>query len=73
VVLRFSLTPFPVLLRAGERLRLDLGSRTDLLRKDPGEGYVQFDMPVPPYLCRNTVHCGGESWIEVTSVPVTAG
>ncbi|MEJ2890861.1 CocE/NonD family hydrolase [Actinomycetospora aeridis] len=69
VVLRFSLTPFPVVLRPGERLRLDLGSRTDLLRKDPGQGYVQFDLPVPPYLCRNTVHLGGESWIEVTRVP----
>ncbi|GAA4903146.1 hypothetical protein EV188_1011166 [Actinomycetospora succinea] len=69
VVLRFSLTPFPVVLRPGERLRLDLGSRTDLLRKDPGQGYVQFDLPVPPYLCRNTVHFGGESWIEVTRVP----
>ncbi|GLZ49176.1 hypothetical protein Acsp06_53610 [Actinomycetospora sp. NBRC 106375] len=70
VVLRFSLTPGPVLLRAGERLRLDLASRTDLVRKDPGEGYPQFDLPVPPYLARNTVHFGGESWIEVTSVPL---
>ncbi|MDD7941048.1 CocE/NonD family hydrolase C-terminal non-catalytic domain-containing protein [Actinomycetospora lutea] len=69
VVLRFSLTPGPVLLRAGETLRLDLASRTDLVRKDPGEGYPQFDLPVPPYLARDTVHFGGESWIEVTSVP----
>lgn len=65
VEVRFSLTPFPVLLRAGERLRLDIGSRSDLLREDPADGYVQFDMPVPPYLCRNTVHFGGQSWIEV--------
>jgi uncharacterized protein len=68
VELRFSLTPGPVLLRSGERLRLDLGSRSDLLRRDPSEGYVQFDMPVPPYLCRNTVYLGGESWLEVTRV-----
>ena len=59
----------PVLLRAGETLRLDLAGRTDLVRRGPGEGYVQFDMPVPPYLSRNTVHFGGESWIEVTGVP----
>jgi uncharacterized protein len=68
VLLRFSLTPAPVRLRAGETLRLDLGSRTDLLRGKVGDGYVHFDMPVPPYLCRNSVHLGGESWIEVTEV-----
>ncbi|NMO88560.1 CocE/NonD family hydrolase [Actinomycetospora sp. TBRC 11914] len=69
VVLRFSLTPAPVALAPGERLRLDVGSRSDLLRKGPGEGWAQFDLPVPPYLCRNTLHFGGESWIEVTAVP----
>jgi predicted acyl esterase len=65
VEVRFSLTPFPVLLRAGERLQLDVGSRSDLLREDPADGYVQFDMPVPPYLCRNTLHFGGLSFIEI--------
>ncbi|SNS88219.1 putative hydrolase, CocE/NonD family [Geodermatophilus saharensis] len=69
VVLRFSLTPAPVLLRAGERLRLELGSRTDLLRESVGHGYAQFDLPVPPYLSRNTVHFRSESWLEVTVVP----
>jgi len=34
VTLKFSLTPQPVLLRAGERLRFDVASRTDLLRSD---------------------------------------
>ncbi len=29
----------------------------------------QFDLPVPPYLSRNTVRFGDESWIEVTAVP----
>ena len=33
-----------------------------------GHGYVHFDLPVPPYLARNTVHLGGASWIEVTEV-----
>ena len=65
VELRFSLTPGPVRLEAGEKLRLDLGSRTDLLREGPANGYAQFDLPVPPYLSRNTVHHGGASWIEL--------
>lgn len=72
VEVRFSLTPFPVLLRPGERLRLEVGSRSDLLRADPADGYVQFDMPVPPYLCRNTLHFGGQSWIEVDRTSVEA-
>jgi len=72
VVLRFSLTPGPTLLRRGDVLRLELASRVDLLRMDPSEGYAQFDMPVPPYPCRNTVHFGEASWIEVTEVPVPA-
>ncbi|MGR7023069.1 CocE/NonD family hydrolase [Geodermatophilus sp. URMC 62] len=72
VVLRFSLTPGPTLLRPGDTLRLELASRVDLLRADPSEGYAQFDMPVPPYPCRNTVHFGGDSWIEVTEVPLPA-
>ena len=69
VEVRFSLTPFPVRLRAGERLRLDIGSRSDLLREDPADGYVQFDMPVPPYLCRNTLYFGGTSFIELDQKP----
>jgi uncharacterized protein len=69
VVLRFSLTPGPTLLQRGDTLRFELASRVDLLRKDVSEGYAQFDMPVPPYPCRNTVHFGAQSWIEVTEVP----
>jgi len=72
VVLRFSLTPAPTLLRRGDTLRLELASRVDLLRANPSEGYAQFDMPVPPYPCRNTLHFGGDSWIEVTEVPLPA-
>ncbi|MHC1559238.1 CocE/NonD family hydrolase [Actinomycetospora sp. C-140] len=72
VDLRFSLTAAPVSLRAGETLRLDVASRSDLLREDPSNGYAQFDLPVPPYLSRNTLHFGGASWIEVTAVPLTA-
>ena len=28
-----------------------------------------FDLPAPPYLCRNSLHVGGDSWIEVTALP----
>lgn len=73
VVLRFSLTPAPTRLCVGETLRLELASRSDLLRSDVREGYAQFDLPVPPYLSRNTVHYAGESWLEVTTVPVSGG
>lgn len=73
VDLRFSLTPGPTLLSPGDTLRLELGSRTDLLRGEVGDGYCQFDLPVPPYFCRNTVHHGGGSWLEVTEVPLPAG
>lgn len=70
VTLRFSLTPFPSVLQPGERLRLDVASRTDLLRMSPGDGFPQFDLPVPPYFSRNTLHFGGASWIEIDRVPV---
>lgn len=72
VELRFSLTPAPTLLLPGERLRLDVASRTDLLRMSPGDGYAQFDLQVPPYLSRNTLH-HGDSWIEVQMIPDTQG
>src|SRR5690606_16334454 len=68
VTLKFSLTPQPVLLTAGERLRLDIGSRTDLLRSDQSHDHAQFDMQAPPYYYRNTVHYGSETYIELRQV-----
>jgi uncharacterized protein len=65
VTLRFSLTPRPVVFKPGERLRLDIGSRTDLLRSDVAHGYEQFDMVVPPYFSRNTIHHGEISCIDL--------
>ena len=65
VTLRFSLTPRPVVFKRGERLRLDIGSRTDLLRSDVAHGYEQFDMMVPPYFSRNTIHYGELSYLEL--------
>ncbi|MEV8368626.1 CocE/NonD family hydrolase [Microbacterium sp. NPDC064584] len=72
VTLRFSLTPGPTHVKPGEKLRLDIASRSDLLRLDPSQGYGHYDLPVPPYLCRNTVHMGNCSWIEVTEIPLSA-
>jgi uncharacterized protein len=65
MTLRFSSTPRPAVLKRGERLRLDIGSRTDLLRSDVAHGYERFDMMVPPYFSRNTLHYGEISYIEV--------
>ena len=72
VTLKFSLTPYPVVLRPGERLRLDVGSRTDLLRSNVSQGRPQFDMQVPPYFSRNTLHYGPETWVELRRVPPQA-
>jgi predicted acyl esterase len=65
ITLRFSLTPQPVVLQPGERLRLDIGSRTDLLRSDVSHGHAQFDMQVPPYYSRNALHYGPDTFLEV--------
>ena len=72
VILRFSLTPHPVLLKAGERLRLDIASRTDLLRSDQSHDHAQFDMQVPPYFSRNTIHYGPQTYVELHRVPQLA-
>ncbi|WP_244406143.1 CocE/NonD family hydrolase C-terminal non-catalytic domain-containing protein [Methylocella silvestris] len=69
VTLRFSLTPHPVVLKPGDRLRLDIASRTDLLRSDVSHGHAQFDMQVPPYFARNTLHYGPGSFIEFDVAP----
>ena len=68
VTLKFSLTPQPVLLKAGERLRFDVGSRTDLLLSDQSHGRAQFQMQAPPYFSRNTLHYGAETYIELRKV-----
>lgn len=69
VTLRFSLTPHPVVLQKGERLRLDVGSRTDTLLSDASHGHAQFGMHVPPYFSRNTLHHGPGTYLELHQVP----
>lgn len=56
------------MLKPGERLVLDIASRTDLLRSDVSHGHVQFDMQVPPYFSRNTLHYGSSTYIELRYV-----
>ncbi|MGO9135942.1 MAG: CocE/NonD family hydrolase [Methylovirgula sp.] len=68
VNLIFSLTPAPVQLQPGERLRLEIASRTDLLKSDVGHGFVHFNMLVPPYFSRNRLHYGTDSFIELRKV-----
>jgi hypothetical protein len=68
VTLRFSLTPHPVIFKPGERPRLEIGSRSDLLRSDASHGHAQFDMQVPPYFSRNTLHHGPDTYIELHQV-----
>ena len=65
VPLIFSLTPGPVRLRPGDRLRFDVASRADLLKSDVSHGYVHFDIPAPPYLSRNSLHYGPGSYVEL--------
>ena len=72
MTLKFSLTPQPVLLKVGERLRFDVGSRTDLLITDQSHGRAQFQMQVPPYFSRNTLHYGAETYVELRKVSTRA-
>ena len=72
VTLRFSLTPQPVVLKPGERLRLDIASRTDVLRSDVSHDHIHFDMQVPPYFARNTLHYGPETYVELRRVGAAA-
>ena len=65
VDLLFSLTPRPALFRKGEKIRLDIASRTDILRSDVSRGYEQVDMQVPPYFSRNSIHYGESSFLEL--------
>jgi putative CocE/NonD family hydrolase len=68
VVLRFSLTPAPVRLKRGEKLRLRIASRTDLVEGDTAHGRAHFPLQVPPYFARNTLHYGPETYLDLQQV-----
>jgi uncharacterized protein len=68
VVLTFSLTPTANLFKKGHRLRLEIGSRPDLLKATVFDNFIYFPYEAPPYPARNTVFHGStwESYLEVT-------
>jgi putative CocE/NonD family hydrolase len=68
VVLRFSLTPGPTRLEPGDALRFEIASRSDLLESDSAHDHAHFQLQVPPYFSRNTLHCGADTWIELDEV-----
>lgn len=68
VSLSFSLTPGPTRLKRGERLRLEVASRMDVLGRTAADGHAHFDLPAPPYFSRNTLHYGPSTYLEVRQV-----
>lgn len=47
--LGFSLTPSAARLNRGDLLRLEIASRIDLLKGRNRDGYLHFNLAVPPY------------------------
>jgi putative CocE/NonD family hydrolase len=66
--LHFSLTPTANVFLAGHSLRLEIGSRPDLLKATVFDEMVFFPYEAPPYPARNTIMHGGEraSYLEVS-------
>jgi uncharacterized protein len=63
----FSLTPTANLFCKGHSLRLEIGSRPDLLKATVFDEMIFFPYEAPPYPARNTITHGGEqaSYLEV--------
>ena len=59
VSLDFSLTPTANLFQRGHRLRLEIGSRPDLLKATVFDGFVFFPYEPTLYPARNTIFVGG--------------
>lgn len=68
VTLAFSLTPTANLFKKGHRLRLEIGSRPDLLKATVFDRFIYFPYEAPPYPARNTVFHGGSSasYLEIS-------
>ena len=71
VSLDISLTPTANLFKRGHRLRLEIGSRPDLLKATVFDGFIFFPYEAPPYPARNTIFSGGNdpSFLEVEVRP----
>ena len=59
VSLDFSLTPTANLFKRGHQLRLEIGSRPDLLRATVFDGFVFYPYEPTLYPARNTIFTGG--------------
>ena len=67
VSLDFSLTPTANLFKRGHQLRLEIGSRPDLLKATVFDGFVFFPYEPTLYPARNTIFVGGSepSFLEL--------
>ncbi len=67
VVMDISLTPLANLFKVGHKLRLEIGSRPDILEGTYYEGFVYFPYDAPPYPARNVIYHGASeaSFLEV--------
>ncbi|GER90276.1 acyl esterase [Dictyobacter vulcani] len=67
VSLCFSLTPTANLFKTNHRLRLEIGSRPDLLKATVFDNFIYFPYEAPPYLARNTIFHGeaSASYLEI--------
>ncbi len=67
VSLDFSLTPTANLFKRGHQLRLEIGSRPDLLKATAFDGFVFFPYEPTLYPARNTIFIGGNepSFLEL--------
>jgi putative CocE/NonD family hydrolase len=67
VLLDFSLTPTANLFKRGHCLRLEIGSRSDLLNATIFDNFVFYPYEAPPYPARNTTYVGGQaaSYLEI--------
>ncbi|RUR04986.1 CocE/NonD family hydrolase C-terminal non-catalytic domain-containing protein [Legionella sp. km772] len=66
VILEFSMTPAASFLKQGERLLFEIASRTDQFHIGVKEGFIIPSMAVPPYFCRNKLHYGENTYIELS-------
>lgn len=67
VSLEFSLTPTANLFKRGHQLRLEIGSRPDLLKATVFDGFVFYPYEPTLYPARNTIFIGGSepSFLEL--------
>jgi hypothetical protein len=68
VLLSFSMTPGPTRLKPDEKMWPEVASCTDLLISDTSDAHAPFNLQVPPYFSRNTLHYGPQTHIDLHRV-----